>query len=796
MLKTLTLRLTRILSHYWDVIVGSALVLLVFISFLLPTWESPFEIRSIFEIRKINDVVWIGTSNGAFLVKRGIPFHILEGSPVHQIREIAGEVWIGTANGVFRIENGEPIEVLSDFVTYEINEVRGEVWFATSGGAFRISQGRPDQVSDEPVVYDVLEVDDQIWIATPDGVLRIADQGEPSRLFVGMNVWYLREVNGQIFLGTPDGAFRVERGVATPVLKGSVIRTISEIWGEVWIGTSDGAYRIEDDEAIGILQGSRVNQIREIRGEAWVATSEGAFRMDRDSSENFFEAEWSKDQVLEGRSVNEISEVDGEIWLGTDSGLFRYLNQDVSPILGTPSQQVRAAQQVLPFIILIVFGTFTIVRGTQRGLDWMRRQQEQRRFAFEITEAKLQMDSLFPKADAFIRQDVYLAHRRIQATTISGDFYNFLPRADGSIAIYFVDVEGHGLSAALQARSLYQAVTDGEWGMNDARQELERADDLVSKGAIFQKEGRGLCMSFTEIDPDKMIIRHANAGMPFPLLFRHGQSQPDAIQAAGVYVGAGYSRYPAEPRSAEVKVGNGDFLILASDGILEARDDRGRIFGQRGITAAVTRTNPSSPEGIADEIVRAVRRHSQSETPEDDQTLVVAQIGELKVEARLARLKTLEEKDGVFSLLNAGDTGTACHDELRENLKQWASQQGATHRRIKQIWSATWESIQNAYKYGSKPGDVINIRFVPPADDGFLEVRIRQPLVWENWDESLGDRARRAVQTDRVMLGGTVIMLRLASDVRVADLGRMITMRFSDKVVSDWKVIPHSSQMQ
>jgi anti-sigma regulatory factor (Ser/Thr protein kinase) len=141
----------------------------------------------------------------------------------------------------------------------------------------------------------------------------------------------------------------------------------------------------------------------------------------------------------------------------------------------------------------------------------------------------------------------------------------------------------------------------------------------------------------------------------------------------------------------------------------------------------------------------------------------------------------LEQRDGIFTLMNARDTGTVCHNELRPKLKTWAQNMGFEERRINQIWFATWEAVYNAIEHGSKPGDTIHIRLILPKSTSLLEVEVKQPLIWKNWDRYLG-RERIETQTDPVSMDegiGTSTMLWLADEIHVTELGRQITMRFS-----------------
>jgi hypothetical protein len=75
--------------------------------------------------------------------------------------------------------------------------------------------------------------------------------------------------------------------------------------------------------------------------------------------------------------------------------------------------------------------------------------------------------------------------------------------------------------------------------------------------------------------------------------------------------------------------------------------------------------------------------------------------------------------------------------------------------------------------------------------EGFLEVEVIQPLIWEDWDKTLGERMQREVrQTKQILMGGAVIMLWLADEIRVTHLGRRITMQFSPEIRPPREVVP------
>jgi serine phosphatase RsbU (regulator of sigma subunit)/anti-sigma regulatory factor (Ser/Thr protein kinase) len=397
----------------------------------------------------------------------------------------------------------------------------------------------------------------------------------------------------------------------------------------------------------------------------------------------------------------------------------------------------------------------------------------------ESAAARAQMARLMEKSEGSVVRDTYeLQFRLVWALGVSGDFLQVFPRPDATVGFFLVDVEGHGMAAALQAQAVSQALRrDPKVGTRSPRIELEAAD----RGIADELENVGVVMSFTEIDPERMVLRYANAGMPPPLLFRDRRSQPDPLHAAGVYVGLGYVRYPVEPATVEMKLGPGDLLVAFSDGITEARDFQGRIFGQHGVIAAVSRARRGSPERIIEELLRAVRDHTLLENPEDDQAIVIVRIGkQAEGAARPPTFRKVYATESTLALdvANATDTPSATNESLRLAVKEWLRAQGVREEVIRMLWVATLEAILNALKHGSKAGDIIRITVVNSASN--VEVVVTQPQPWPKADVVLA-RERKPDLQHKISsgLGGTIIMMRLASEVSVSNRGRTVTMRFS-----------------
>ena len=391
--------------------------------------------------------------------------------------------------------------------------------------------------------------------------------------------------------------------------------------------------------------------------------------------------------------------------------------------------------------------------------------------------AKEAMDLLFPSPNDFVRPGYHVAHHRTLSLSRIGDFYNWFQRRDGTLGVYCVDVEGHGLGASDIARSVYQLVDelnddldendrrgDRGWGNARAWELLEEIDRRAMRTSTLRKDQRGFTINFTEIDPMRSQVRYANAGMPAPLLFRYDESQPEQLRAAGVYIGEGYSRYAVQPNRMITSIAPGDILVIASDGILEARDPHLKLFGYSGLTAAVIGARKQSPSSIVNAIMTAVQTHSKRQEPDDDQTLIV--------------VKIVDEGEGfLFDLLETPSPLKIAYSILRPKLCHWAQEQNYSAHRSTQIWQATWEAIQNAVMYGRKSDQRIRVRVAYSRIKNAIEVELCQPSKWSAWKEDLRS-AREEVSSEPDIAGGIIIMMTLSNALDVHDDGSRISLHF------------------
>jgi len=201
----------------------------------------------------------------------------------------------------------------------------------------------------------------------------------------------------------------------------------------------------------------------------------------------------------------------------------------------------------------------------------------------------------------------------IPARTVSGDFFDILPLADGRIAFCLGDVSGKGMNAAMlmaKTASLYRCL----------------AKTLESPGEVLQKVNDEICETATRgmfvtmaagvYDPESGRVIVANAGHE-PLLWHatDGSFESFSAEAPPLGIVAG-SDFP------EVHIAlDGGGLYSFSDGLTEAQTEAGEQLGSEGFKKLIVKLSHLPVEERVDSIIAEV---SQLELRDDLTLLAVA----------------------------------------------------------------------------------------------------------------------------------------------------------------------------
>ena len=127
---------------------------------------------------------------------------------------------------------------------------------------------------------------------------------------------------------------------------------------------------------------------------------------------------------------------------------------------------------------------------------------------------------------------------------------------------------------------------------------------------------------FAELDTRAGTFRYTVAGHPAPLLMRDGKIVKSLEGGRRILLGFPGREVPVATEALEP----GDWIVLYTDGIVEARSARGRMFGLERLISLLQRcaaNRQSAPESLR-RIVHQVLEHQQG-VLQDDATIVLVQ---------------------------------------------------------------------------------------------------------------------------------------------------------------------------
>ena len=206
----------------------------------------------------------------------------------------------------------------------------------------------------------------------------------------------------------------------------------------------------------------------------------------------------------------------------------------------------------------------------------------------------------------------------VPAAQVGGDFYDVVACADGQFGIMMGDVAGKGMPAAL-LNSLVRAELRGQvLALPAAGGALARTNRALL--GDLERLSTFATATLVVLEPATGRLALASAGHT-PALFWQSRERASAeIGSTNLPLGLA----PEAALTEQVlDFLPGDVLILYSDGITEAEDSDGRLFGWQGLEDALLAANTASADVILQMLLQAVDAHRGDEPMRDDMALLV-----------------------------------------------------------------------------------------------------------------------------------------------------------------------------
>ncbi|WP_051327270.1 SpoIIE family protein phosphatase [Desulfatibacillum aliphaticivorans] len=247
--------------------------------------------------------------------------------------------------------------------------------------------------------------------------------------------------------------------------------------------------------------------------------------------------------------------------------------------------------------------------------------EERARLKTSINLAMEVQQNLLPQ-DSVKFQGLDIAGTSVYCDETGGDYYDFIhfdSMGEQCMAVALGDVSDHGIPSALfmtTARALIRCRASLGGGPAAIVEDVNR---LLCRDT--QQSGAFMTLFYLELDAGKNKLTWVRAGHDPALLYDPASGAFEELGGKGLAVGVRCQWGYEENHSTAW--GPGKIILLATDGIWEARNPRREQFGKERFRESIRRSAHLGPEGIIQAVLDDLTAFRQDAAIEDDITLVV-----------------------------------------------------------------------------------------------------------------------------------------------------------------------------
>lgn len=201
------------------------------------------------------------------------------------------------------------------------------------------------------------------------------------------------------------------------------------------------------------------------------------------------------------------------------------------------------------------------------------------------------------------------------ANEVGGDLVDYIGIRGDRLGVVLADVTGKGLTAALLMAKLQATIRALAPDASSVSGLLTKVNEIIhrdSPRSIFAS------LLYVEITPSADMLRFANAGHHPPILLRkEGLTEmPKGETAIGLTDQTSYNEH-------RITLQTGEVFLAYSDGLTEARNERGDFYGTERLRAVLAQQSGRPADAIGESLVSAVERFIGERRAFDDISLII-----------------------------------------------------------------------------------------------------------------------------------------------------------------------------
>ena len=202
---------------------------------------------------------------------------------------------------------------------------------------------------------------------------------------------------------------------------------------------------------------------------------------------------------------------------------------------------------------------------------------------------------------------------------IGGDYYDIMPLSNNRLAVIIADLTGHGIQAALCTALLKFAFNDFKETYATIELIVKGMNDVLHRGLPSDIFAAALVVVINTENNSCEII---NCGIPYPVYLERGNKMVHKIHVNGYLLGMIEDELYEPGNKETIYLDNEDILFLYTDGLTEAKNDKGKMIDKKHIHNVIRENIEASRDVISKKLIDSVIDFKGSRQFVDDLTIL------------------------------------------------------------------------------------------------------------------------------------------------------------------------------
>jgi sigma-B regulation protein RsbU (phosphoserine phosphatase) len=368
-----------------------------------------------------------------------------------------------------------------------------------------------------------------------------------------------------------------------------------------------------------------LSAVEAMRGVILTLEPNGELEVRASKGEGFSLSTLVRDRVLSAKESLMISDAQMDAALRESKSI---VSQGVHSMMAAPLQTrervigliyVDTGDLISPFSpedldLLTVMANVAAIRIEHSRLVLV--EQAEKVMEMELAQASEIQRSLLPPSVPVV-EGYELSGFNLPCRTVGGDYYDFIPYADGRMVLLVGDVAGKGFAASLLMSSLQARVHM----LAESMPEPAPAVSALNRALAARcPRGKFITLFYAVLDPSSGWLSYANAGHNYPVLVR-AKGGVEMLAGSDLVLGInGGAKY--ETRGVQLEAG--DTLCLYSDGVTEVQSREGEVeFGETRLAQYLADRKGQPLDEAISQLAQSLREWSAQPSFADDFTMVL-----------------------------------------------------------------------------------------------------------------------------------------------------------------------------